>query len=133
MTRRHVPDLVTENADELGFVGEERQDAAGDVNESTGDGKRVDRRLVDDGELPGQAGALGRLRQAQPEIADVPLQRGIVVDAHLGPDLRVGFAAERDLLRLAHQRELAPSRHRVRRAGGHEADERDRDQSGGTP
>ena len=40
-------------------------------------------------------------------LADIFLERRVVVDAHLREHLRVVLPAGRDLLRLAHQRELA--------------------------
>ena len=52
----------------------------------------------------------------QANVADVLRELGIVIDAHLGSYLGIGFAAHRDLLRLAHQRELTLPRHRVGRA-----------------
>ena len=38
---------------------------------------------------------------------DIALQLGIVVHAHLAADLGVGLLADRDFLRLAHERDLA--------------------------
>jgi hypothetical protein len=123
MAGGHVPDLVPEDAHELGLVVEKRNDAAREIDEPARQRECVDCRLIDHRELPGKIGPLRQLRQTQAEIAHVALQLGVVVDPHLRFDLRVGVAAERDLLRLAHQRELAASRHRIGRAGGNERHE----------
>jgi hypothetical protein len=116
MPRGDVADLVAEHAGQFGLVVEKRQDAARDVDESARQCERVDRRLIDDGELPRKGGPLRELRETQANVADVLRELGIVIDAHLGSYLGIGFAAHRDLLRLAHQRELTLPGHGVGRA-----------------
>jgi hypothetical protein len=96
---------------------EKRENAARDVDEAAGQGKSVDRRLIHDGELPRQPRPLGLLCHAEADVADVLLQRRVVVDAHLLADLPVGLLPHRDFLALAHERELTTAGHRVRGAG----------------
>ena len=83
MPRGDVADLVAEHAGQLRLVVEKRQDAARDVDESARQRERVDRRLIDDGELPRKVRPLRQLRETQPDVADVLCELGIVVDAHL--------------------------------------------------
>ena len=73
MTRGDVPDLVTQDADQLRLALEIRQDAPGDIDEPTGHGEGVDDRLVDDREMPGEPWTLGCLGQALAEVVDVAL------------------------------------------------------------
>ena len=117
MPGRDVPDLVSQHAGQFRLVGEERQDTARDVDEPAGKRERVDGGLVDHRELPWQARALRELGEPQADAAHVLLQLRIVVDAHLRADLGVRLLAERDLLRFAHQRELALPGHGVRGTG----------------
>ena len=63
MPRGDVADLVAEHAGQFGLVVEKRQDAARDVDESARQCERVDRRLIDDGELPRKGGPLRELRE----------------------------------------------------------------------
>ena len=53
-----VADFVTHDRGQLGFVAEERQDAARDVDEAARQRERVHRLLVDDRERPRQIRAL---------------------------------------------------------------------------
>src|SRR5690606_40227 len=57
--------------------------------------------------------------EAHPELLHVGLERRVGVQPHLGHDLPVVLAAELDLLRLGHQRELPLPRHRVDGARSH--------------
>ena len=90
----HVADLMSEHAGQLRFVAKKRQQAAGDVDVPAGQRKRVDRRNVDDRELPGQVRPLGQARQPQADVRDICLQRAIVVDAHLFPDFGILLLAD---------------------------------------
>ena len=122
MTGCHVPDLVAEHAGELRLVAQERQDPAGDVDVSARKRERVDRRLIDDGEVPRQVGPFGRARQPHRDVFDVALQLGIVVDPHFLPHLTVHLLTELDLLRFAHQREFPFTGCRIRGARDHRTD-----------
>jgi hypothetical protein len=51
--------------------------------------KRIDRRLVNDGERPGQLRAIRLARQAHADPIDVLLQLAILVDTHLPADVRI--------------------------------------------
>ena len=53
---------------------------------------------------------------AELPLPDELLQVLVLVDAHFAAHLDVRFPADLNLLRFAHQRELAASRHRIRRA-----------------
>src|SRR5690606_34931639 len=64
----------------------------------------------------GEVGPLAVAGQPPAHARDVLLERGVVVDAHLLLDLRMGLLSQRDLLGLAHEVELALARRRVRRA-----------------
>src|SRR5262249_5564842 len=65
--------------------------------------------------------------QLQPDAADVFLEIGIVVDAHLLLHLRVGFLSGGNFLRLAHQIELTLAGRRICRArGGENSDDKER-------
>ena len=94
VARRDVTDLVAEHAGQLRLVVEERQDAARQVDVAAGKRERVDRRLVHDREVPRQLRTLRRAREPHADALDVPLQLGIVVDAHLPPDLGVHLLTE---------------------------------------
>ena len=76
MPRGDVADLVAEHAGQLRFVVEKRQDAARDVDEAARQRERVDCRLIDDGELPGQVRPLGELRELEADVADVLVSSG---------------------------------------------------------
>src|SRR5512134_3091480 len=101
---------MTEHTSELGLVVEKRKDAARDVDESARQRKRIDRRLIDNSELPRQIRTLGKFGELKTDATHVLLECLIVVNAHLGFDLGVGLATHRNLLGLAHQRELTLSR-----------------------
>src|SRR5512133_2956248 len=78
-----------------------------------GERERVHRRVVEDGEAPGQVGALRGGGHLLPDGRDVllHLRVGILPDALLY--LRRAFLADRDLLVLRDERELALARDRV--------------------
>ena len=116
VTRRHVADFVTEHAGQLRLVVEERQDAARQVDVSARQRKRVHRRRIDHSEVPGQIRPFRRARETHTDIFDVPLEFGVVVNAHLPPHLGIHLLADLDFLRLAHQRELALAGRRIRGA-----------------
>ena len=61
----------------------------------------VDRRRVDDGETPGQLGAVRARREREADLLHVALQRVVLIQPHLAADLDIGLAAHGDLLRLA--------------------------------
>ena len=129
MTRRDVTGLVAEHARELRFVVEKRQDATRDVDGAAWQRKRVDRGGIRDAVMPRQSRALGDGRELHADAVDVGLQVGVAVDAHLFLHLRVAFLSRRDLLRLAHQVDLALAGGRIGRAGGNECDRDDRRES----
>jgi hypothetical protein len=102
-----VAGFVPEHAGKLRLVVEERKDATRDVDVTAGKREGVDRRHVHDAVMPWQIRPFRRLRELHADAADVLLEIGIVVEAHLLLHLRVGFLTGRNLLRLAHQVELA--------------------------
>ena len=53
VTCRDVPDFVTENSGELRLVLQEGHDPTRDVDVAARQRERVDRRHIDDGEMPG--------------------------------------------------------------------------------
>ena len=114
--RRDVPDLVPEHTGKLRFVIQKRQDPARDVDEAAGQRERIHCRLIHNRELPRKVRPFRELGELQADAAHVLLQRRVLVDPYLGFYLGVGFAAQGDLLGLAHQRELALAGDGVRRA-----------------
>jgi len=81
--------------------------------------------------MPRQIGAFGDARQLQPDAPYVLLKAGVVVQAHLLPDLLIGLLPELDLLRLAHQGDLFLSRGGIGGACGHPREQR-QDEEGDT-
>ena len=69
--------------------------------------------IVDDGETPGQLGAVRARREREADLLHVALQRVVLIQPHLVADLAIGLAAHGDLLRLAQHHELARAGHRV--------------------
>jgi hypothetical protein len=116
MARRHVADLVSEHTRELRFVVEKRHDPAREIDVSAGQRKRVDRGRIDDGEMPGKVRAFGRAREAHADVLHVPLERFVLINAHLLADFPVHLLPDLNFLRFAHQREFAISRRGIGRA-----------------
>src|SRR5919201_105492 len=68
--------------------------------------------------MPRKVRAIGDLREAEADGAHVLLELAVAVDAHLLADLGVLRLTDLNLLVLAHERELALARGRIRCAGG---------------
>src|SRR6185436_21173689 len=73
---------------------------------AAGQREGVDGGVVDDGEVPGQVGALGARGELAAESLDVALQLAVVVKTELLHHLLVVLTAESDLLVLAVEVEL---------------------------
>ena len=115
VTRRHVPNFVSEDAREGRLVLQIGHDAPRDIDVSARERKRVDGRRINDRELPRQVWPMRDLCQRQADLLEVPLECDILVLTHLLQDLGVGLLTNRDLLSLAHERELTFTGHGIGR------------------
>jgi hypothetical protein len=77
------------------------------------DGRRIGYRVV-----PRQRRTFRHRGELHADAADVGLQIGVVIDAHLLLHLRIGLLAGGNFLRLAHQIDLALAGGGIRRARG---------------
>ena len=100
MLLRDMRDLVADHRGELGLRVQVHQQAAMQINEAATGGEGVDGVIVDDDELPLRIGELAHLGDALPDLADVVLQRLILVDAVGLEDLLVRLACARAFLGL---------------------------------
>ena len=125
VTRRHVPDFVPQHASQLRLAVEKRHDAAREIDIAARQRECVDGRHVYHREVPGKIRAFRGARQTQADVFDVPLEFGVVVDAHLPPHFGIHLLTELNLLRLAHQREFPLTGRRIRRARREQRHRRD--------
>jgi hypothetical protein len=64
---------MSEHAGELGFVVQKRQNPASEVDVAARESERVDRRLVNDSEVPRQMWTFRSPREAEADILDIRL------------------------------------------------------------
>ena len=114
-----VAHLVAEHRGQFGLGIEVGHDAAGDVDVAR-QRERVHLLAVEYRERVLQVRPMAPGRDALAELADIGLQRLVLVAAVLPQDLRVHLAAELDLLRRRHRDDVGLAGDRVRRtaAGG---------------
>ena len=62
-----MPDFMSHHPGQFGFVGKICKDAAGQVNISARNGKRIDHRRIHDGEVPFQIRPVGNGDKLAPE------------------------------------------------------------------
>ena len=102
--RRHMADLVADDAGQVGFALHVSHDAAGHVHIAARQREGVDVRTVENREVPLEPRAVRILGQPLAEVIDVGLQLRIVVFAELGEDLRVRLRPFCDFGGLVHDR-----------------------------
>ena len=88
-----MPDLVCNDASKLCLAIEVSKQASVDVDETTGQGKRIDVRRVQQGEGELLIGHAGVGDQSRTYFVNVGLQFGIVVDADIFNQLLVLFSS----------------------------------------
>src|SRR4029450_7004821 len=69
-------------------------------------------------------------RELQPDVADISLQVGVVIDAHLPADFNVLLLTDRELLGFAEERHLLLAGDRIGRARGAKRDDRGKKEAG---
>jgi hypothetical protein len=113
----HVSHLVAHHHGELGLGVEVGEDAPGHVDEASGEGEGVHRRIVDEAEGPGQLGPFCALGDGVAELSDIVLQSGVVVDTERRHRVLILLLAKGNLLPFAHEHELLLPGGRVGGAG----------------
>ena len=88
-----MPDLVRNDASKLCLAIEVSKQASVDVDETTGQGKRIDVRRVQQGKGELLIGHAGVGDQSRTDFVNVGLQFGIVVDADIFNQLLVLFSS----------------------------------------
>ena len=120
VTGGDVAHFVTENAGHPGLGVQVGEDAAGHVHVPAGQRERVHDGVVEGPERELEPRTVAHPRDAAADLGDVRGELGVLHLSVLGDDGWVGCRAELDLLRLAHQGELALAGHGVHGACGDE-------------